>query len=369
MEEIAIGCGCIFRPCDPSSVRIKFSNGHVLGFRRQGAQGDEHGSPGSPHESSNDPGEHPPGLPTGSQSSGSQYPQDSGNNGKRDQGPTGEPVVNTGLVEARSSARLTRVEPVEEQDIAKVEEHLRAGRPQSPTRTDEKRVHWTSWVSPGDESCRLAGDGNRKGLEGSFGKSSDGEGSSHQPKSEADTQRCFDSTSPQLPRSPLRNARPRREHVPNDPKEQAQPPTVRAHATEPLPLASQGLHRSEIGQEQPIAASANAVMTSDQRLHPEEVEQEQPAATSTNTPPPPSRCLPPLETEQDQRFINPRKAPEPRTTRSPYVTIIHPEPLAPAADVPAWRQTLKERLHSAGRWLRGLSDKRDLSKASRSAYE
>lgn len=311
------GCGCIFKPCDPSSVKISLPNGFVLGFSRQGAQGDEHGSPSSPRKSSHDPGAHPPGLPTGSQASGSHYSQDSGNNGKRDQGSTGEPVLNTGLSEAQSSAHLTRVEPVEEQDIPKVEEHLRAGRPQSPTRTDKKRVDWSSWVPPGDESRRLAGDGNRKGFEGSFGKASDSEGSSHQPIPEADTRRYYDPTSPQPPRSSLRNARPRRENVRND---------------------------------------------------------EQLAATSTNTPPPSNRCLPPQETGQDQRFRNPRKAPEPPTTRSPYVTIIHPEPLAtvqanaPAADVPAWRQTVKERLHIAGRWLRGLSDKRDLSDASRGFY-
>lgn len=368
------GCGCIFKPCDPSSVKIRLPNGLVLGFERQEAQGNERGSPFSPHESANDPGELPPGLPTGSQASGSQYSQDSGNNGKRDQGPTGEPVVNTGLFEARSSAHLPRVEPVEEQDIPKVEEHLRADRPQSPTRTDEKRADWSSWVPPGDESRRLASDGNRKGLEGSCGRSFDGEGSSHQPIPEADTRRYFDPTFPQPPRSPVRNVRPRREHVQNDPKEQAQPPAVPAHATEPLPLASQGLYSVKIGQEQPTAASANAIMTSDQCLHPERTEQEQPAATYVNTPPPSNRCLSPQETVQDQWFMNPRKAPEPPTTRSPYVTIIHPEPLAtvqanaPAADVPAWRQTLKERLHSAGRRLRGLSDKRDRSDASRAFY-
>jgi hypothetical protein len=344
------GCGCIFKPCDPSSVKIRLPNGFVLGIWRQEAQENEHGSPSSPHESSNDPGEHPSGLPNGSQSSGSHYSQDSGNNDKRDQGPTGEPVLNTRLSEAQSSAHFTRVEPVEEHDIPKVEEHLRAGRPQSPTQTDEKRVDWSSWVPPGDESRRLASDGNRKGLERSFGKSSDGEGSSHQPIPEADTRRYFDPTSPQPPRSPIRIARPRREHVQNDPKEQAQPPAVPAHATEPLPLASQGLYSVKIGQEQP-------------------------AATSTNTPPPSSKCLPPHETVQEQRFMNPRKAPEAPTTRSPYVTIIHPEPLAtvqanaPAADVPAWRQTVKERLHIAGRWLRGISDKRDLSDASRGFYE
>lgn len=383
-------CGCAFKPCDPDSVKMRLPNGLVLGISRKGAQGYEYGSPFSP----DDPGGHPPGFPSGSQSSGSHYSQDSGSNGVLVRDSTVEPVSSTGVAEARSSAQYTRAKSHDEEDSPNTEGRHHHSRGPSPTPRDENRSEWGLYVPPGNRSPPLPGDGNRKGFGDHLGKSSTGEGSSRQPVPEADSERYVDPTPPQPRQALRRNVHPIRKQREVEPKKPAQPSATPPHAPDPAPLLYQGLASVEVELKQPTTALANTPLPPPQCLHIEEIKQAQPATASLSAPAPSSRCPPPeetelgqpavgpmnpspqssqslhpRETEQDQRFMSPRKAPEPPTTRSPYVTIIQPEPLAPVqantpATVPALRQTWKERLQSAGRWLRGLFDSHGHSDAS-----